>query len=46
MAADILITTTIAVCLIRSRTGWSQTDKMINRILVLTAESQLPPTML
>lgn len=46
MAADVIITVTIALCLMRTRTGWSDTDRMINRILYLTVETQLPPTCL
>jgi hypothetical protein len=46
MAADVIITTTIAVSLMRTRTGWSETDRMINRFLYLTVETQLPPTCL
>ncbi|GFZ42976.1 hypothetical protein JCM24511_00694 [Saitozyma sp. JCM 24511] len=46
MAAGVIITVTIALCLMRTRTGWSDTDRMINRILYLTVETQLPPTCL
>lgn len=32
--ADIVITVTIATYLVRSKTGWTSTDKMISRLLL------------
>ncbi|KAL7420428.1 polynucleotide adenylyltransferase [Cryptotrichosporon argae] len=44
MAVDVCNTATIAFSLARVRTGWTDTDKLIRRLLVLTAETQLWPT--
>lgn len=33
-ALDLITTGTIATCLIRSRTGWATTDRMIGRLLL------------
>ncbi|KAL7418572.1 hypothetical protein Q5752_007030 [Cryptotrichosporon argae] len=44
MAVDVLNTVSIAVALYRARTGWSETDALIRRLVLLTAETQLWPT--
>ncbi|AFR96011.2 hypothetical protein C343_04125 [Cryptococcus neoformans C23] len=46
MAADILITLLILNGLLRSKTGWAHTDKAIVRLIRITFESQIPPTIL
>ncbi|KAH8087440.1 hypothetical protein HD553DRAFT_334473 [Filobasidium floriforme] len=46
LIADTLITLTIMSVLIRRRTGWKTTDRLITRLLKLTFESQLPPTVI
>lgn len=46
LACDVTTTTVIAVFLYRSKTGWSQTDALMMQLLVMTAETQLPPTIL
>nr|XP_018264391.1 uncharacterized protein I303_02557 [Kwoniella dejecticola CBS 10117]OBR86549.1 hypothetical protein I303_02557 [Kwoniella dejecticola CBS 10117] len=46
MAADLVITTMIIVSLIKSRTGWENTDQLVNKLLKLCAETQLPPTLI
>ncbi|WWC87527.1 uncharacterized protein L201_002417 [Kwoniella dendrophila CBS 6074] len=46
MAADVIISTTIIYCLVRSRTGWKHTDQLVNKLLTTAAETQLPPTVL
>jgi hypothetical protein len=33
IASDVIVTSTIAYCLWKSRTGWSGTDKLIGRLL-------------
>ncbi|RSH89303.1 hypothetical protein EHS25_002415 [Saitozyma podzolica] len=45
MAADILITTAVAYGLHKSRTGWSSTDALVQRLILLSAETQLPPAL-
>lgn len=40
-----MITGLILTKLIRSKTGWSQTDALIRKLAVMTMESQAPPTM-
>jgi hypothetical protein len=44
--SDLITTACISWCLIRSKTGWSSTDTTINKLLIIVAESQLPPTIL
>lgn len=46
MAADIIITILILNGLLRSKTGWAHTDKAIVRLIRITFESQIPPTIL
>lgn len=46
LAADAVITSTIGVCLWRSKTGWKQTDALVIQLLVMTAETLIPPTIL
>ncbi|GFZ47459.1 hypothetical protein JCM24511_05203 [Saitozyma sp. JCM 24511] len=45
-AADIIIATCILTGLLRSKTGWAHTDKLVTRLIRLTFEAQLPPTFL
>jgi hypothetical protein len=40
-----LITGLILNKLIRSKTGWSQTDALISKLAIMTMESQAPPTL-
>jgi hypothetical protein len=44
LLSDIIVTTTISYKLIRSRTGWTATDRLVRKLLVLLVETQLPPT--
>ncbi|WVQ90000.1 hypothetical protein IAS59_003776 [Cryptococcus gattii] len=46
MTADIIITLLILHGLLRSKTGWAQTDKAVVRLIRITFESQIPPTIL
>ncbi|ORY26227.1 hypothetical protein BCR39DRAFT_589745 [Naematelia encephala] len=45
-AADVLIAGSILWGLLRSKTGWAHTDKLIGRLIRLTFEAQLLPTCL
>ncbi|WWC62204.1 uncharacterized protein I303_104799 [Kwoniella dejecticola CBS 10117] len=42
LVADILITSIILWDLVRSKTGWSETDLMINKLITISVETQLP----
>jgi hypothetical protein len=44
LAADFIITGLLANALLRSKTGWAQTDALISRVLRLMIETQVPPT--
>ncbi|WVQ81179.1 hypothetical protein IAT38_003301 [Cryptococcus sp. DSM 104549] len=44
MAADMILAFTILAGLMRSKTGWAHTDKAITRLIRITFESQIPPT--
>lgn len=44
LAADFAITGLLASGLIRSKTGWLQTDALIAKVLRLLIETQVPPT--
>ncbi|BEJ11688.1 hypothetical protein CspHIS471_0201480 [Cutaneotrichosporon sp. HIS471] len=44
MLADIVITAGIGYGLVRSRTGWAHTDKMVDRLVRINLESQVPAT--
>nr|XP_018264403.1 uncharacterized protein I303_02569 [Kwoniella dejecticola CBS 10117]OBR86561.1 hypothetical protein I303_02569 [Kwoniella dejecticola CBS 10117] len=46
MVADFIITAAILWCLARSKSGWNVTDKVVSKLLAISAESQLPPTLL
>lgn len=46
LIADTIITTTILYGLLMVRTGWAHTDKVITRLVRLTFESQLPPSII
>ncbi|WWC87516.1 uncharacterized protein L201_002406 [Kwoniella dendrophila CBS 6074] len=46
MIADFIITAAILYLLSRSKSGFAVTDKIVNRLLAISAESQLPPTLL
>ncbi|OCF34582.1 hypothetical protein I316_03623 [Kwoniella heveanensis BCC8398] len=46
MAADFTITTSIMWCLAHSKTGFVQTDQIVNKLLRISAETQLPPTLM
>ncbi|KAK1924024.1 hypothetical protein DB88DRAFT_488867 [Papiliotrema laurentii] len=41
-AADTLITCVISFHLLKNKTGWAHTDKLITKLVVLTAEAQVP----
>ena len=42
---DVTLTLLLVVGLSRSKTGFKQTDRLIKRVLQLTVETQLPPTL-
>ncbi|WVW84753.1 hypothetical protein I302_106788 [Kwoniella bestiolae CBS 10118] len=44
MSTDLLMTSTLAWGLWRSRTGWSHTDALVKKLLLITVETQLAPT--
>ncbi|WVW84747.1 hypothetical protein I302_106782 [Kwoniella bestiolae CBS 10118] len=44
LTTDLLMTCTLAWGLWRSRTGWSHTDALIKKLLLITIETQLAPT--
>ncbi|KAK4687453.1 hypothetical protein P7C73_g2659, partial [Tremellales sp. Uapishka_1] len=46
MTIDIAITASIGWGLWKSRTGWSQTDQMIGKLMMVSVETQLPPTLI
>ncbi|KAL7422366.1 hypothetical protein Q5752_003012 [Cryptotrichosporon argae] len=46
VASDVLITATILFYLLRSRTGWNRTDKVIARLAALAIETQFPPMLI
>ncbi|WRT65447.1 uncharacterized protein IL334_002390 [Kwoniella shivajii] len=46
MDADIIITVSIMWCLSKSRSGFVQTDQLVNKLLTISAETQLPPTLM
>ncbi|WVQ94412.1 hypothetical protein IAU59_001491 [Kwoniella sp. CBS 9459] len=46
MAADFTITTSIMWCLAHSKSGFVQTDQVVNKLLMISAETQLPPTLM
>ncbi|RSH95326.1 hypothetical protein EHS25_000413 [Saitozyma podzolica] len=43
MTADLIITVSILYGLIRSKTGWAHTDKIVTKLIRMTIESQVPP---
>lgn len=43
--SDIMITSLVLNKLIRSRTGWTHTDRILKKLAILTMESQAPPTL-
>ncbi|WVN87781.1 uncharacterized protein L203_102976 [Cryptococcus depauperatus CBS 7841] len=45
-AADVLIAGCILYGLLKSKTGWAHTDKLVSRLVRLVFEAQLPPTFL
>ncbi|WRT70283.1 uncharacterized protein IL334_007281 [Kwoniella shivajii] len=46
LGADVLITSSIMLSLMRSRTGWKVTDRTITKLIRVVVETQLPPTIL
>lgn len=46
LLCDLLITSSIMFGLFRSKTGWSKTDQLVNKLLRLCVESQLPPAIM
>ncbi|OCF45958.1 hypothetical protein I317_00046 [Kwoniella heveanensis CBS 569] len=46
LATDLVITTSIGWGLWQSRTGWSDTDALVKKLLMITWETQLGPTLL
>ncbi|TYJ54085.1 hypothetical protein B9479_005271 [Cryptococcus floricola] len=44
--ADVIIAGCILTGLIRSKTGWAHTDKLVSKLVRMTFEAQLPPTFL
>ncbi|WWC91630.1 uncharacterized protein L201_006576 [Kwoniella dendrophila CBS 6074] len=45
LGADLLITGSIMWSLLRSKTGWKETDDTITRLIAIMVETQLPPTL-
>ncbi|WVW79259.1 hypothetical protein I302_101226 [Kwoniella bestiolae CBS 10118] len=45
-AADVLIAACILWGLLKSKSGWTHTDRVVTRLIRLTFEAQLPPTFL
>ncbi|ORX39035.1 hypothetical protein BD324DRAFT_618300 [Kockovaella imperatae] len=45
-AADVLIAVCILYGLLKSKSGWAHTDRLVTRLIRLTFEAQLPPTFL
>nr|XP_019045556.1 hypothetical protein I302_05946 [Kwoniella bestiolae CBS 10118]OCF24486.1 hypothetical protein I302_05946 [Kwoniella bestiolae CBS 10118] len=46
LAIDTIITVSIGWGLYKSRTGWSNTDVLVKRLMLITLETQLGPTIL
>ncbi|GFZ48652.1 hypothetical protein JCM24511_06401 [Saitozyma sp. JCM 24511] len=46
LAADLAMTGTIMYGLAKSRTGWSGTEQLLKRLVTISLETQLPPTIL
>ncbi|WWC61593.1 uncharacterized protein I303_104177 [Kwoniella dejecticola CBS 10117] len=46
LASDTLITSSLAYGLWKSKTGWSATDDLIKKLMLITIETQLGPTIL
>lgn len=44
VVTDVSLTVLLAVALLRSKTGFENTDKLINHLLRALVETQLPPT--
>ncbi|ODN95719.1 hypothetical protein L198_04337 [Cryptococcus wingfieldii CBS 7118] len=44
--ADVIIAGCILAGLLRSKTGWAHTDKLVSKLVRMTFEAQLPPTFL
>ncbi|WWC62659.1 uncharacterized protein I303_105256 [Kwoniella dejecticola CBS 10117] len=44
MSTDVLMTVTLAWGLWKSRTGWSHTDALVKKLLLITIETQMAPT--
>ncbi|KAL7422287.1 hypothetical protein Q5752_002933 [Cryptotrichosporon argae] len=45
MAIDVAITSLVGWGLYKSKTGWSETDRLVKRLILLSVETQLPPTL-
>ncbi|BEI87103.1 hypothetical protein CcaverHIS002_0704490 [Cutaneotrichosporon cavernicola] len=45
MVTDLIITGAILFGLLKSRTGWTNTNRMITRLIRITLEAQIPATM-
>ena len=43
-SSDLLITVMMFNGLIKSKSGWEHTDRVVNRLMRLIVETQLPPT--
>ncbi|WVF68926.1 hypothetical protein IAT40_003700 [Kwoniella sp. CBS 6097] len=46
LSIDLVITSSIGYGLWRSRTGWSDTDALVRKLMMITLETQLGPTLL
>ncbi|WWC88630.1 uncharacterized protein L201_003543 [Kwoniella dendrophila CBS 6074] len=46
LAIDLIITTSIGWGLYKSKTGWSDTNALVNKLMLITLETQLGPTIL
>lgn len=46
VGADLSITAIILSYLLKSKTGWKETDDLLTRLIRFTFASQLPPTLI
>lgn len=44
--ADVVVTGVVLVGLFKQRSEWEQTDNLVKRLILISCESQLPPTLL
>lgn len=46
LVCDGLITISITIALVKSKTGWRHTDQIVKKLMIMTAETLLPPTIM